>query len=640
MKKTKTISIVSEFSNAIRHAKELDKVSSGEIYRIQPVSLDDFVMSPEYLNQGVLGGMSANQREFIEAGSDLDNNLNFFVLWVGKGAGKNWASAILFLRVIYKLLCMYDPHGFLKHNPVKDITLMNVAINAPQARDNFFEPLSNILKAAGPRAFREFGFDPALDIYINQVKFPRNIEILSGNSRSGSMEGYDVLMGLMDEVDDTDFHGAEKLLTTLRSSAQSRFRGREKILAISYSRYEGSSGRISELYENSKGVSHIFARRYASWEFHPTLTKEDFATAFGENPEKASCIYGSEIKGSFIDSWIKDARRLKNAFNWDRKWIFDWKLPYDSHEVGSSDWITKISHNDYKLNPLSEHIWYDDQGEQHSLDPYDIPISVYGDPNQKYVFVGDPGLGSELNGGDAYGVALAHAESVVSEDGKKLIRPVIDFVFRFTGRMFNEGQVQIAAVEQLIRKLNDRRGFNIKVYSFDAWNSAQLSQWVSRTYKSIVVMDGPREVVTIVEYTSLRDAIFGEAPPSDGSGKKEENGGIDMPWHPVLYTELKELREDRVKNKVDHTSSSSKDMADCLAKAVHIIIHRWPYVEFIASGTTTGSVIDQYRAKLLNKVATEEERKEFQEKLNSEIVGLGAIKTKTKSLYTVEDILR
>ena len=71
---------------------------------------------------------------------------------------------------------MYDPHKYLDHNKSKNITLINVAINAIQARKNFFDPLVNMLKLAGDKAFKDFGFDPDKDILSTSIQFP-NVQI-------------------------------------------------------------------------------------------------------------------------------------------------------------------------------------------------------------------------------------------------------------------------------------------------------------------------------------------------------------------------------------------------------------------------------------------------------------------------------
>jgi len=851
---------------------------------------------------------------------------------------------------------MYDPHKYLNHNRAKSITLINVAINAVQARKNFFDPISNILKTAGEKAFRQFGFDPDEDILSTQIVFPNNIEIMSANSRAGGIEGYDILLAMADEVDDVEFYGVEKIVNTLRTSAQSRFGGKEKVIVISYRRYEGSSGKILEYYNRYKDLAHVYARRYASWDFHPVHNYDKFEEYFKENPEKAGCMYGSEESGSFVDSWIKDPKRIKASMNLEREWIFDWDLPYQTLEVGSKAWWDTDAHDEWKQNPMSEHS-FTRNGEKFVINPYDIPIKKHGIPGQKYVLCGDPALGSDANGGDGYGLTLAHREIVKDDKGRKFPRPIIDFSFRFTGRMFEEKQVQMNAVEQLIKKLKDEYGYDIRIFSFDGWNclaegskvlttsgykevenlsegdgvlgknginyvetleqksgvptyivktdngleievtrnhpflvkdkgfvqaevltigdrilhgdssvfgdyenipealvlgyliaegdwnhnirfsnleeevkddfynsykslysdvkiykyeknvrtndkrllnklcesgahnkkvpssvfsgtkehigaflsglyegygnvqiekvrkngqkvkvelttvsealskdvqlllsqlgiksyrkyyknkwfngkrtpyyritisgrqillfqekvgfrssrkinklkeavsklkytrqprfidsakvidiqestsnivhmevsgdntyvaenlvnhnSASLTQWISKTYPNTIVHD--RNLVETADYTALRDSIFGQAAPSSGQGEKETNGGIDWPWHPIVYEEARNLKEDRTKPKVkiDHPANGTKDIIDTIAKATRIILYQWPFQDIMAAGTTVKEVDLEKRLNL--GVASQEESSEYYEKLYSNSVGMGQWKDK------------
>ena len=443
---------------------------------------------------------------------------------------------------------------------------------------------------------------------------------------------------MADEVDDVEFYGVEKIVNTLRTSAQSRFGGKEKVITISYRRYEGSSGKILEYYNRYKDLPHVYARRYASWEFHPVHGYEKFAEYFKENPEKAGCMYGSEDSGSFIDSWIKDPKRIKASMNLEREWIFDWDLPYQTLEVGSEQWWSVDHHDEWKQSPLSEHVFTRD-GKEFVINPYDIPIKKHGDPSQKYILAGDPALGSEANGGDGYGLTLAHREMFVDDEGRKFPRPVIDFSFRFTGRMFEEGQVQMSAVENLIKKLKDRYGYDIRIFSFDGWNSISLTQWISKTYPNSIVFD--RNIVTTEDYTALRDSIFGEAPPSNGQGQKETNGGIDWPWHPIVYEEARNLKEDRTKPKVkiDHPANGTKDIIDTVAKVTRVILYQWPFTDIMTAGT---SVKKQDLEKKMNLgLASEEEKGDFYEDLYSSTVGLGNWKGKTvEKQIDVEELFK
>ena len=308
----------------------------------------------------------------------------------------------------------------------------------------------------------------------------------------------------------------------------------------------------------------------------------------------------SKDDDGYYDSWIKDAERIKNSMKSVRSWIFDMPVP-------PSNW--------QNLND-SEYAWETPDGERHELDPYDIPIKQRGNGKIKYVLACDPGLGNVAANGDAFGITLGHRD-VVYKGGKKIARPVIDFSFRFTGRMFPEGEVQMLAVEKLVDKLN-LMGYNISIYSFDGWNSIAITQNIKRKYPSATVLG--HNLVESRDYAALRDAIFSEVPPSKGTGDLDEGGGIDWYWHPLVYWELKELRVDRKKGKVDHQPHTSKDISDTIAKVVRIITLQWPWSEdslMAASGTPVSSV------DAAQKKREELSKSQDKSQLYSNVAGLG-----------------
>jgi hypothetical protein len=373
---------------------------------------------------------------------------------------------------------------------------------------------------------------------------------------------------------DSEFHSIDKIMTTLRSSSKSRFFSREKIVCISYSRYEGSNGKIKQLYEQFKDAPYAYVRKIPSWIFNPNpnYTRASLNNEFAENPQKAKTIYECEPGDGYIDSWIKDGKRIEAAMPRSFSWIFDMPVPTDH----------------WKKEPWAEHEWESETGQQFKLNPYKIPIKFTGIAGVKYVLVGDPGLGSEKTGGDAYGVAMAHREWVVNEYGNRHPKTVIDFAFRFTGMMFAEGQVQMAAIEDLVYNLKDNFGYDISVLSFDGWNSITTTQNIKRKYPSMMLH--ARNIVTLEHYSILRDIIFGENPPTSGEGRKEDNGGVLMPYHPILLWELQELREDRGESgkmtklvKITHESSSHNDISDCVAMAAYICVKSWPFAEVVTA---------------------------------------------------------
>lgn len=199
------------------------------LYETEPVDIITFVTHPDYLGQN-LYGLSEPQQKVLEIADDFENGINYIVLWVGKGGGKDWITRVIFMRLVYKLLCMRNPHDYFGLPPSEIITFLNVAASSEQASNVFFEPLKNYIKNAGPKAFRAFGFDPERDIKERHIIFPKNIQLVSGHSESDTLEGKNVLVAVADEIDARAFRNPQKMWTMLRSSSRSRFNGKEKFL--------------------------------------------------------------------------------------------------------------------------------------------------------------------------------------------------------------------------------------------------------------------------------------------------------------------------------------------------------------------------------------------------------------------------
>lgn len=601
---------------------ELEEGETSKFREI-PVSIQEFVESDKWLGikpQKDINNLSISapttlsdpQLEFLQKATDLENGITDFVLWCGKGSGKNTMSCIVFCYLTYWLLCLRNPHAYFGRDPSKAMTLINVAANATSARRNFFDPMTEFFRSRGFAVWlAEQGFNADKDILATEINMPKNIQIVSGNSSRGSQEGYDIILALLDEVDDNEFNSVERIFQTLSTSSSTRFANKRKVIAISYRRYAGSNGILKKMYaeykEREEKTGTAYARRFATWEFNnkPGL-RESLQEYIDSKPEEAACMVESKDDDGYFDSWIKDTQRIKSAMNKTRTWIFDFPAPPDNW-AASKD---------------SEYSWIDKNGEKKYLDPFDFPIKERGKAGVKYVLACDPGLGNVNTGGDAYGVTMAHRELIKVTDlnGKVTTypRPVIDFTFRFTGRMFKEGEIQMEAVQKLLLKLNNY-GYKIAIYSQDGWNSAALSQWIARTYPGAIIM--PRNLVDLRDFTALKDAIFSEAPPSSGNGVGEIGGGIDLPYHSVLFDEMKELRVDRQRNppRVDHTVYSTKDCVDAFAKCVRIINLQYPFADTLVAGSKQ----DQYTSKTekTSRFSTAEKSVSY-----SDAVGLGRFK--------------
>lgn len=179
-----------------------------------PVDLDTFLTDKHYLGGANIKNISPVQRQIIEGIAQVyklptlikihgeeegqriwDETYHEIVAMCGKGGGKDFSSRIGFAYTIYKLHCLRDPIGYYNKAQGTYIDLLNIAINADQARDVFFKPLNNILSASP--YFQERGFEPrksSLEFYECPIR------LFSGNSEAESWEGLDLLLVVLDEI--------------------------------------------------------------------------------------------------------------------------------------------------------------------------------------------------------------------------------------------------------------------------------------------------------------------------------------------------------------------------------------------------------------------------------------------------------
>jgi len=121
-----------------------------------PVDAKTFVEGEAFLGQPPLSDI---QYSIVEAMSqiyrkeDLINLLgedegtryfdkytkNEIILQLGKGSGKDFVTTVACSYIVYKLLCLKDPAKYYGKPSGDAIDLINVAINAQQAKNVFFK---------------------------------------------------------------------------------------------------------------------------------------------------------------------------------------------------------------------------------------------------------------------------------------------------------------------------------------------------------------------------------------------------------------------------------------------------------------------------------------------------------------------
>ena len=528
----------------------------------KPVDVKTFVESSDYLGQPTL---SAIQYDIVEAMSQIYKKedlqelygavegaryyekytKNEIILQLGKGSGKDFTSTVACAYIVYKLLCLKDPARYFGKPSGDAIDLINVAINAQQAKNVFFKGFKTKIEKSP-------WFAGKYNAKADSVEFDKSITVYSGHSERESHEGLNLLLAVLDEISgfasevgtgNEQGKTAENIYKAFRGSVDSRFPDLGKVVLLSFPRYQGDF--ISKRYEDvimekesiekkhtfimnedlphndpsnqfeitweedqiiSYKVPRILAFKRPTWEVNPTRKIDDFKLAFytdlGDAMMRFACVptYAS-------DAFFKQKEKLEKCMNT--------RNPID---------LFKRFEETFKPDP--EKIYY-----------------INADLAQKH---------------DKCAVAIAHVDKWVNVQVIKdyeQVAPivVVDAVVWWEPKA--EGPVNLSEVKQWIINLR-REGFNIGMVSFDRWQSFDIQN-------ELQAVGIKTETVSVAKkhYEDLAMMIYEER--------------VAIPMIPLLLEEMSELKIMKG-NRVDHPRKKSKDLADAVCGAVFGAISHTP----------------------------------------------------------------
>jgi hypothetical protein len=518
-----------------------------------PVDVKTFVESPDYLGQPPL---SPIQYDIVEAMSqiykkpDLLNLLgteagarhyekytkNEIILQLGKGSGKDHTSTVACAYVVYKLLCLKDPARYFGKPSGDAIDIINVAVNAEQAKNVFFKGFKNKIEKSP-------WFAGKYEAKVNSVSFNKSITVYSGHSERESHEGLNLFMAVLDEISgfasevgtgNDQGKTADNLYKAFRGTVDSRFPDLGKVVLLSFPRYngdfiskryeevimekevierrhkfiineelpEGPDNEFEIVWEEDQIVSYKYPRMFAlkrpTWEVNPTRKIEDFKIAFltdmGDAMMRFACIPTFSS-----DAFFKQKDKLEKCMTL--------RNPVDNYR-----------RFDLTFKPDTDKVYY-----------------VHADLAQKH---------------DKCAVAIAHVDKWVNIQVIKdyeQVAPivVVDAVAWWEPKV--EGPVNLSDVKNWIINLR-REGFNIGMVTFDRWQSFDIQQELKA-----VGMRTDTVSVAKKHYEDLAMMIYEER--------------VAMPMIPLLLEEMSELKIMK-NNRVDHPRKKSKDLADAVCGAV------------------------------------------------------------------------
>jgi hypothetical protein len=520
-----------------------------------PVDVRTFVRDQKYLGQPEL---SEIQYTLIETMSQIfkEEDLKRFmgdaeganhykkytkneiIMQLGKGSGKDFTSTVGCAYVVYKLLCLKSPATYFGKPAGDAIDIINVAINAQQAKNVFFKGFKSKIERSPWFAGKYYA-------KMDSIEFDESITVYSGHSERESHEGLNLLMAVLDEISGFSMESAsgndqgktaDNIYTAFRASVDSRFPDYGKVVLLSFPRYKGDF--ISNRYESviaekntyprehhfilnpdlpsddpdnnfsvtwdedeiiSYKIPGVIAIKRPTWEVNPTRKIEDFKLQFYTNPGDALMRFAC-MPGEATDTFFK-----------------------------SRDKIEKML---CLRNPVDQFRRFDDSFKIDDSKVY----YIHADLAQKH---------------DKCAVAVSHVEKWVKlqtfNDYEQIVPFIVTDVIAWWEPQ-REGPVDLSEVKNWIIDLR-RRGMNIGLVTFDRWNSFDIQ----RDLKDIGIRTDTLSVAK-KHYEDLSMLVYEER--------------VAAPHIDILKDELLELRIMR-NDRVDHPRKKSKDLADALCGSVY-----------------------------------------------------------------------
>ena len=539
----------------------LDALKSDN-FAERPVDAKTFVEGESYLGQPPL---SQVQYDIVEAMSQIYKledlidimgdtegrryynkyTKNEVILQLGKGSGKDFTSTVACAYIVYKLLCLKDPARYFGKPSGDAIDIINVAINAQQAKNVFFKGFKTKIE-------RSPWFAGKFYAKADSIEFDHAITVYSGHSERESHEGLNLILAVLDEISgfasevatgNDQGKTADNIYKAFRASVDSRFPDLGKVALLSFPRYPGDF--ISQRYDTVIADKEVVTKTHR-FVMNPELP-EDQEGNYLDIEWEEDTIISYKYPGMFAlkrPTWVVNPTRkiddFKLAFFTD---MGDAMQRFACVPTFSSDRFfkqeDKIREAMSIRNPLDTHRRFE---ESFKPDPDKI-YYVHADLAQKH---------------DKCAVAIAHVDKWVNLQVLKdyqQVAPivVVDAVAWWEPKV--EGPVNLSEVKQWIQNLR-RLGFNIGMVSFDRWQSFDIQNELKQ-----VGMRTDTVSVAKKHYEDMAMLVYEDR--------------LVMPAIELLFEELIELKIVK-QNRVDHPRKSSKDLADAVCGAIFGAISHTP----------------------------------------------------------------
>lgn len=568
-------------------AIELQWLKRNPDFAERPASIVEF-LGEDYLN--IAKGVRDGVKECLVAIFGEEPNVYNLALVQramftgGIGIGKTTFASIALPYMCHWCLCLKDPQSFFGLLPGSRIAFMQMSTSETQAKEVLFGDIFARIRHS--KWFKKFPYD---DKFKNQIRFPKDIWIVPGDSSETTFEGYNILGGIIDEIDShkvTDKKDyAESGYDTIHARITSRFQNRGLLILIGQMKKSvGFAAKKYKEFVEEGPEGGAFAKKLSIWE---SLGWERFLKSDGTRDSFWFDVRRKEIVSDIIADVVGHENLMEIPNVYRKDFTNNPQKALRDHAgipplVGDA-FISMVDKVDLCRTKWHERFNVAESPVLPNLSrPQFQPWFMATDTLPRAVHI-DIAYSAT---GDALGLAMGHVRELKEVDDE--IKPVIVFDCLIRMRPLPGRQIILSDVRQIVYDLKTLYGFKIRTVSLDGFQSTDtLQQFQKKKFQA----DYLSVDKNVLPYHDLREAIY--------EGRLEFPRYMTYMRHgdtvkvEIAVQELIHLVETNT-GKIDHPDGGSKDVTDAMAGVCTTLMGDRRYRRGISlsassSPTSTGS---------------------------------------------------
>lgn len=557
--------------------EELQWLQDNPAFDERPASITEF-LGADYLN--ILAGVRPGVRQALvnifgeESNGESIAQVQRAIFTGAIGIGKTTLASIALPYMCHWVLCLSDPQAFFNLLPGSRIAFMQMSTSEDQAKEVLFGDI--FARINHSPWFKKWAHDPK---YKTQIRFPKEIWIVPGDSADTTFEGYNILGGIVDEIDShkvtpkKDY--AQTGYDTINSRIESRFG--EKGLLILIGQMKKSIGFAARKYKDFKQDPQAAVARMAIWESFGWDDKRYHdghgnRKSFWYDPRRKGIVPNAAIlmgAVSTTEHLIEIPKIYQKSFENDpEKALRDLAgIPplVGAAFIGMGDkiyeardrWKARFPGCPSPVRPTLSSADF----ESWFVAPDTLPRAVHL----------DIAYSSE---GDALGLAMGHVPEVKEIDGE--LRPVVVFDFLLRMRPMPGYQTVLSDIRQIIYHLRDDLNFKISKVTMDGFQSTDMMQQLQKRRVNAEYLSVDKKKLP---YQDLRDALYEQRVEFPEYVTHRRHGDVER--IEIAIEELSQLID--AGTKIDHPEGGSKDVADAMAGVMHTLMGDRKYRRGVSS---------------------------------------------------------